>query len=193
MGRLIYSAIASLDLYTADASGAFDWSVPSDEVHTFVNALERGVGTFLYGRRMYEVMAGWETIDDPAPVMREFAAIWRAATKVVYSRTLADVWTERTTLSRTFDVDAVRALKAGPEDVSVGGAGLAGVALAAGVVDEIQLFLSPVLVGGGTAALAPGLRCGLTLEDSRRFANGVVYLRYSVGGALQTVPLGNDL
>ena len=181
MGKLIYSAIASLDGYVTDRDGNFDWAAPDAEVHAFVNDLERPVGTYLYGRRMYETMAAWETMDDPAPEMRDFAQLWRAADKVVYSRTLDAVSTERTRLERELDPDAVRALVAdAPRDVSVGGPTLAAAALAAGLVDAIQLYLNPIAVGGGTPALPDGLRAELELLDQRRFGNGVVYLGYRV-------------
>jgi dihydrofolate reductase len=181
MAKLIYSAIASLDGYVVDAGGNFDWAAPDAEVHAFVNDLERPVGTYLYGRRMYETMAVWETMDDPAPEMRDYGELWRAADKVVYSRTLESVSTPRTRLERELAPDAVRALVAdAARDVSVGGPTLAGAALAAGLVDEIQLFLNPIAVGGGTPALPHGLRVGLELLDHRRFAGGVVYLSYRV-------------
>jgi dihydrofolate reductase len=183
VARLVYSAIASLDGYVTDAGGGFDWAAPDAEVHAFVNDLERPVGTHLYGRRMYETMAVWETLDleeEPA-VMRDFAAIWRAADKVVYSATLPAVETPRTRLERAFEPDAVRGLIAAAEhDVSIGGPTLAAAAFAAGLVDECHLFLHPVSVGGGTPALPPGLRVALELVDERRFASGVVYLRYDV-------------
>jgi dihydrofolate reductase len=179
MARLIYSAIASLDGYVADERGNFDWAMPDDEVHGFVNDLERPVGTYLYGRRMYDVMSAWETLDDPSPLMREFAEIWRSADKIVYSRTLDVVTTERTRLERDFDADTVRQLKAqAARDLTVGGPELAGQAIAAGLVDEIQLFLTPIVVGGGNGAFPDGLRVALELLDERRFGNGVVYLRY---------------
>jgi dihydrofolate reductase len=185
MANLIYSAIASLDGFTADSNGHFDWAAPDEEVHAFVNDLERPVGAYLYGRRMYETMAYWETAstgDDQPAVMREYARIWQAADKVVYSSTLDAVSSARTRLEREFDPDAVRRLKETAErDVSVGGPGLAAHALAAGLVDECHLFLNPVVVGGGTPALPAGLRLELELLDERRFGNGVVYLRYRVG------------
>jgi dihydrofolate reductase len=181
MAKLIYSAIASLDGYTADADGNFDWAAPGDEVHAFVNDLERPVGTYLYGRRMYEMMVPWETMTDERPVMRDFAEIWRGADKIVYSRTLESASSARTRIEREFDPEAVRAVKASAErDLTVGGAELAGVALRAGVVDEVQLFLNPVVVGGGKRALPGGVRVGLELLDERRFGSGVVYLRYRV-------------
>ena len=179
MAKLIYSAIASLDGYTADADGNFDWAAPGDEVHAFVNDLERPVGTYLYGRRMYEMMVPWETMADERPVMRDFAEIWRAADKIVYSRTLESASSARTCIEREFDPEAVRAVKASAErDLTVGGAELAGHALRAGVVDEVQLFLNPVVVGGGKRALPDGVRLGLEMLDERRFGSGVVYLRY---------------
>jgi dihydrofolate reductase len=186
MARLIYSAITSLDGYVADAEGNFDWCAPDAEVHAFVNDLERTVGTHLYGRRMYDVLAVWETLDtgpEQEPVMRDFAGIWRAADKVVYSRTLESVSTARTRLERDFDADVVRAMKEGADrDLSVGGPGLASYALRAGLVDEVHLFLSPVVVGGGTPALPAGVRLDLELLDQHRFGNGVVHLAYRVGG-----------
>jgi dihydrofolate reductase len=184
MANLIYSAIASLDGYTADANGKFDWAAPDEEVHAFVNDKERPVGTYLYGRRMYETMAYWETAptgDDQPAVTRDYARIWQAADKVVYSSTLDAVASARTRLEREFDPDAVRRLKdAAERDVTVGGPGLAAHALAAGLVDECHLFLNPVVVGGGTHALPAGLHLDLELLDEHRFGNGVVYLRYRV-------------
>jgi dihydrofolate reductase len=186
VARLIYSAIASLDGYVADEDGRFDWAVPDDEVHAFVNDLERPVGTYLYGRRMYEVMAGWETAEGPtyeAPLMREYAAIWRAADKVVYSRTLEAVATPRTRIEREFDPEVVRRMKADEgADISVGGPGLAAAALRAGLVDECSLLVSPIVVGGGTAWLPRGLRVALELLAERRFGNGLVHLRYATSG-----------
>lgn len=179
MGRLIYSAICSLDGYTVDAGGSFDWAAPDVEVHAFVNDLERDVGTYLYGSRMYEVMRFWQTVSDNAPVMVDYASVWQAADKVVYSATLAEVSTPRTRLERSFDPDAVSALVANAaRDVSVGGATLAATALRAGLVDECHLFLHPVTVGGGTAALPAGVR--LELLDQRRFDSGVVHLHYQI-------------
>jgi dihydrofolate reductase len=172
---LVYTALASLDGYIADADGRFEWAAPDREVHAFVNDLERDVGTMLLGRRMYEVLVVWETMDDPEPEMRDFAQIWRAADKVVYSRTLEDVSSARTRIEREFDPEAVRRMNG---HVSIGGPELAGHAIRAGLVDEFQLFLSPVLVGGGTAALPDGVRRDLELVEERRFGNGVVFLRY---------------
>jgi dihydrofolate reductase len=181
VARLIYPAIASLDGYVADRDGNFDWAEPDEEVHTFVNDLERSAGTHLYGRRMYEVMAVWETLDlaDEPPSMRDYAEIWRAADKIVYSRTLERVSSARTRIERDFDPEAVRRLKESAErDVLVGGPTLAAHAIAAGLVDEWHLFVAPVVVGGGTRNLPDDVRLDLELMDERRFANGVVYLRY---------------
>jgi dihydrofolate reductase len=181
MAELIYAALASLDGYVADEGGKFDWAEPDEEVHAFVNDVSRRVGTFLLGRRMYEVLSAWETIDltGQPSAMRDFAEIWRSADKIVYSRTLERASTARTRLERDFDPDAVRALKASAErDLSVAGPELAAHALRAGLVDECQLFLSPILVGGGTRSLPDGVRVELDLVDERRFGNGTVYLRY---------------
>jgi dihydrofolate reductase len=181
VAKLIYSTLASLDGYIEDADGKFGWAAPDEEVHAFVNELERPIGTYLYGRRMYEVMTFWETADDQEPVMVDYAGIWRAAQKVVYSRTLHDVATPRTRLEREFDTEAVRRLKAeAPHDLSIGGPGIAAHALAAGLVDEYHLFLSPVAVGGGKRALPEGVRLDLHLLAERRFENGTVYLRYGI-------------
>ena len=181
MARLIYSMIASLDGYTADATGRFDWAAPDDEVHAFVNDLERPVCTYLYGRRMYEVMAVWqtmETIDQPQFV-RDFALIWQAADKVVYSTTLEDVSTPRTQIERAFNREAIIELKRRAAlDVTVGGPELAGQAIAAGLVDDYHLFVTPIVVGGGTRALPDGVRVELELVDEHRFASGVVHLHY---------------
>ncbi|HEV8156562.1 MAG TPA: dihydrofolate reductase family protein [Gaiellales bacterium] len=186
MARLIYSAIASLDGYVADEHGNFDLLAPGAEVHAFVNDLERPVGTHLYGRRMYEVMVWWETMETAGQpdVMRDFAEIWWAADKIVYSRTLDAVASERTRIEREFEPETVRQMKASTErDISIGGPDLAGQALAAGLVDECHLFLSPVLMGGGTRALPDGVRLQMELLDERRFGSGVVYLRYGVAPA----------
>jgi dihydrofolate reductase len=183
VAKLLYSAIASLDGYVADESGKFDWSVPDEEVHAFINDLERSVGTHLYGRRMYEVLVAWETLDtaDEAPVVQDFAEIWRGVDKVVYSTTLDEVSSARTRIEREFDPDAVRQLKASAgSDISVGGPNLAAQAIAAGLVDELHLFLSPVIVGGGTKALPEGVHLDLELLDDRRFGNGTVALHYRI-------------
>jgi len=168
----------------ADEAGNFDWSAPDEEVHAFVNDLERPIGTYLYGRRMYEVMAYWETAPTTAeapPVMRDFAEIWQAADKVVFSRTLDEVSSAKTRIERELDRDAVRRMKASAErDLSVGGPELAAQALAAALVDECHLFVSPIVVGGGTRALPDGVRLGLELVDERRFGNGVVHLHHRV-------------
>jgi dihydrofolate reductase len=179
MARLIYSAIASLDGYVADEDGRFDWSVPDEDVHAFVNDVMRPVGTHLYGRRMYEVLVAWETIDDPAPVIRDFGQIWRSADKIVYSRTLGEVSSARTRIEREFDAEAVRLLKERADgELLVGGPELAAHAIRAGLVDEYRLFLSPVVVGGGKRALPDGVRVGLELLGERRFGNGVMHLHY---------------
>jgi len=182
MAKLIYSAITSLDGYVEDEAGKFDWAAPDEEVHAFVNDLERPVGTYLYGRRMYEVMTYWETahtVTGQARVMQDFAELWQAADKVVYSKTLEAVSSARTRIERDFDPEAVRRVKAsGERDVTVGGAELAAQAIRAGLVDECHLFLSPMVVGGGKRALPDGVRMKLELLDERRFANGVVHLHY---------------
>ncbi len=182
MVKLIYSAITSLDGYIADEDGNFDWAAPDEEVHAFVNDLERPVGTYLYGRRMYEVMVFWETAHtfaDQRPVMQDFAKIWQAADKVVYSTTLAAVSSARTRIERDFDLEAVRRMKASAgRDLSVGGPHLAAEAIRAGLVDEYQLFLTPFVVGGGNQSLPDNVRVQLELLDERRFGGGVVFLRY---------------
>jgi dihydrofolate reductase len=179
MAKLIYSAITSLDGYIADEDGNFDWAVPDEEADTFVNDLERPVGTYRYGRRMYEVMAPWETLTDQQPVMRDFAAIWRAADKIVYSRTLQTVSSARTRIDRDFDPEAVRQMKAqAGRDLTVGGPDLAAQAIKAGLVDEYHLFLAPIVVGGGNQSLPDNVRVQLELLDERRFGDGMVYLRY---------------
>jgi dihydrofolate reductase len=186
VARLFYSAIASLDGYVADAAGNFDWGAPDEEVHSFVNDLERPVGTYLYGRRMYEVMAVWDspgTVAGQSGAMRDYAALWRAADKVVYSSSLESVASERTRIEREFDPDAVRRMKAASgSDISVGGPGLAGQALRAGLVDECHLLLAPVVVGGGTRAFPDDVSLELELVDERRFAGGFVHLHYRVVG-----------
>jgi len=180
---LIYSAIASLDGCTADSEGKFDWAEPDEEVHAFINDLERGIRTHLYGRRMYETMLFWENVplEGQSPTMRDYAGIWRSADKVVYSSTLPAASSARTRIERTFDPDAVRALKE-RGNVSVGGPTLAAEAIRAGLVDEYHLFVTPVVVGGGTFFFPEGVRAGLDLADERRFTNGVVYLRYRLRG-----------
>ena len=182
MARLRYSAIMSLDGYVADEDGSFDWAVPDEEVHAAVNDLERPVGTYLYGRRMYEVMAPWETdptLDAHSPAMRDFAEIWQAADKVVYSRTLEAPSTARTRIERDFDAEAVRRMKAAARrDLTVGGPDLAAHAFRAGLVDECDLLVAPVVVGGGHPCLPTQVRLHLDLFDERPFGNGMVLLRY---------------
>jgi dihydrofolate reductase len=185
MGRLIYSAIMSLDGYVADADGNFDWAAPDEEVHTFVNDLERPVGTYLYGRRMYEVMVYWETahtLADQPPFTQDFAEIWQAADKIVYSKTLETVSSAKTRIERDFDPEAVRRMKApAGRDITVGGPDLAAQAFRAGLVDECHLFVAPIVVGGGQQALPDNVRLKLELLDERRFGNGMVHLRYRTG------------
>lgn len=181
MAKLIYSAITSLDGYIEDEDGKFDWSAPDAEVHTFVNDLERPIGTYLYGRRMYDVMVAWETLAlaDQPPFMRDFAEIWRAAEKIVYSRTLVTVSSARTRIERDFDPDALRALKSSAgRDITVGGPELAAQAFRAGLVDECHLLVAPIVVGGGKQSLPDKVRLQLELLDERRFGNGTVHLRY---------------
>ncbi len=182
MAKLIYSAITSLDGYIADRDGKFDWAAPDEEVHSFVNDLMRPAGTYLLGRRMYEVMSAWETMptdDDQEPAVRDFARLWQSTDKIVYSTTLDTVSTARTRLERTFDPDALRQLKASADrDLAVGGPGLAAHAFRAGLIDECHLFLNPIVVGGGTQSLPDNVRVPLELLDEHRFRNGVVFLRY---------------
>jgi len=184
MGKLIYSAITSLDGYIEDAGGDFGWAEPDDEVHKFVNEIERPIGIHLYGRRMYETMVYWETVDtseDESPIAREFAQSWRAAEKVVFSRTLKAAHSARTTIEPVFEPDAIRQLKdAAPCDVSIGGPDLAASAFQSGLIDECHLFLNPIVVGGGKRALPSKVRLGFALIDEQRFGNGVVHLHYSV-------------
>jgi dihydrofolate reductase len=182
VANLIYSAIASLDGYVADEDGNFGWAEPDEEVHSLVNDLERHVGTYLYGRRMYEVMVAWETIGtvgDQPPFVQDFAEIWRAADKIVYSKTLQTVSSAKTRIERDFDPEAVKRMKAAAErDITVGGPHLAAQAIKAGLVDEYHLFLTPVVVGGGRQSLPADVRLELELLDERRFGGGMVYLRY---------------
>jgi dihydrofolate reductase len=182
MANLIYSAITSLDGYVADENGSFDWAAPDEEVHGFVNELERPVGTYLYGRRIYETMVYWETahtLPDQPPVVEDFAQIWQAADKIVYSRTLETVSSARTRIERDFDPEAVGQLKASAgRDLSVGGPDLAAQAIKAGLVDEYHLFLTPIVVGGGKPSLPDQVRVKLELLDERRFGSGVVHLHY---------------
>lgn len=184
MGRLVYSLIASLDGYVNDREGGFGWAAPDEEVHAAVNDYERSVGTFLLGRRLYETLSPWET--DPAfaehdPVLADYAALWQAADKIVYSSTLTAPVTSRTRIERRFDPAAVRALKdASDADVSVGGPTLAAHALHAALVDEIRLLQVPAIVGGGTRAFPDDLRLDLRLREQRRFEGGAVMVRYDV-------------
>ena len=178
---MIYSAIASLDGYVADAHGNFDWAAPDEEGHAFVNDLERSIGTYLYGRQMYEVLVAWETMDtaNEPEVIKDYARIWQASDKIVYSRTLEGTSSARTRIERVFNPDTVRTMKAEADrDLSVGGPGLAAQALVAGLVDECHFLLSPVVVGGGKASLPHNIRLDLELLDERRFGNGVVHLHY---------------
>jgi dihydrofolate reductase len=182
MAKLIYSAITSLDGYVADEDGNFDWAAPDEEVHSFVNDLERPVGTHLYGRRMYEVMVYWETahtLADQPPFIQDFAEIWQAADKIVYSKTLEAVSSARTRIERDFDPEAVRQLKGSTgRDITVGGPELAAQAIKAGLVDEYHLLVAPIVVGGGKQSLPANVRLKLELLDERRFGNGSVHLHY---------------
>jgi len=182
MGRLIYSAITSLDGYVADTNGDFDWAAPDEAVHAFVNDLERTVGTYLYGRQMYEVMVSWETAPirgNQPSVLRDYAEIWQAAEKVVYSTTLATVSSARTRIERAFEAETVRQLKSDAgHDISVGGPDLAAQAIRAGLVDEFHLFVTPIVVGGGYPSLPDDVRLPLELLEEQRFGNGVVHLHY---------------
>jgi dihydrofolate reductase len=182
VAKLIYGALVSLDGYVADEDGKWDWAVPDEEVHRFVNDLNRPVGTHLYGRRMYEVLVAWETMhtlpDQPEHIL-DFARIWQAADKIVYSKTLEDVSSARTRIEREFDPEAVRELKAAAErDLIVGGPNLAAQAFKAGLIDECHLFVAPAVVGGGNQSLPDDVRLDLELLEERRFGNGMVYLGY---------------
>ncbi len=182
MANLIYSAIASLDGYIADVDGKFDWAEPDDEVHAFINDLDRPIGTYLLGRRMYEVLVYWEdppALDQQPSYVQEFAQIWQAAEKIVYSRTLETVSTARTRIERHFDPEAIRQLKAQSErNITVGGPDLAAQAIRAGLVDEYELFVVPVVVGAGKQVLPSNACIELELLDERRFRNGTVFLHY---------------
>ncbi|HVS06255.1 MAG TPA: dihydrofolate reductase family protein [Candidatus Dormibacteraeota bacterium] len=182
MAKLIYSAITSLDGYTADEHDNFDWAAPDEEVHAFVNDLERRVGTHLYGRRMYEVMRYWETTPsgaDSLPVAKDYAEIWRAADKIVYSKTLATASSARTRIERDFNPEAIQQMKSrARRDISVGGPDLAAQAIRAGLVDELHVFLVPIVVGGGKPTYPRDVRVKLELLDERRFGSGVVHLNY---------------
>ena len=182
MAKLIYSAITSLDGYVEDDDGNFDWAMPDDEVHAFINDLERQAGTYLYGRRMYETMLIWETPElppDQQPLMWDFAQVWQAADKIVFSKTLETVSSVRTRIERAFEPETVRRMKDSAErDITVGGADLAAHAFRAGLVDECHLFLNPIVVGGGKQSLPNHVRLQLELRAERRFDNGVVHLHY---------------
>ncbi len=181
--NLIYTAITSLDGFIEDANGNFDWSMPDEEVHSYINDIERPIGTYLLGRRMYEVMVAWETmpLEGQPPEIGDYQEIWQAAEKVVYSRTLNEVSSTKTRIERNFVPSVMNALVASSTgDVSIGGPELAGHAFTAGLVDELRLFVSPVMVGSGKPALPSGLFLPLGLIDQRRFSNGVVYLRYEI-------------
>jgi dihydrofolate reductase len=184
MAKLICTAITSLDGYIADEHGQFDWGAPDSDVHAVINDLERPIGTYLYGRRLYEVMVFWETAPaqpSQPPVVLDYAELWRAADKIVYSTTLQTVSSARTRIERTFDPNAVQAMKdAADRDLSIGGPALAAHAFRAGLVDEVRLFVSPLTVGGGNPFLPHRLSLNLRLLDERTFDNGVVYLRYRV-------------
>jgi dihydrofolate reductase len=194
MGRLIYAALMSVDGYIEDAAGRFDWAEPDAEVHSYINDLERSIGTHLYGRRMYETMMVWETVGDDAevgPIEAAYGRVWRELDKVVFSRTLAAVPTPRTRLEREFDPDSVRQMKeVSDHDLSISGPNLAAHAFAANLIDEVQLFVFPVIVGGGKAALPGGVQLPLRLLGERRFDNGAVHLRYATAAAA-SVPEGD--
>jgi dihydrofolate reductase len=184
MAHLIYSAISSLDGYTEDTDGRFDWAAPDEEVHRFINDLERSAGAYLLGRRMYETMMVWET--DPnlaadSPITRDYAELWQAANKIVYSKTLQAVSTRKTQLERTFDPEAIQQLKETAEhDILIGGPELAAHAFRSGLIDECHLFLTPIIVGGGKQFLPNDIRLELELLEERRFGSGVVFLRYQI-------------
>jgi len=179
MVKLIFTAITSLDGYIEDEHGTFDWGAPDEEVHSFVNDLERPVGTYLYGRRMYETMLYWETTDDSDAVAGDYPSIWRSAEKVVFSRTLQSPSSAKTRVEREFDPKVIQEMKSTLErDIAVGGPSLAALAFRAGLVDECQLFLMPVVVGGGKPSLPNDVRLELELLNERRFRSGVVFLHY---------------
>jgi dihydrofolate reductase len=184
VAKLICSAITSLDGYIADEHGEFDWGAPDSDVHAFINDLERPIGTYLYGRRLYEVMVFWDAAPaqpNPSPVVLDYAKLWQAADKIVYSTTLPTASSARTRIERTFDPHAVQAMKdAADRDLSIGGPALAAHAFRAGLVDEVRLFVCPLTVGGGNPFLPERLRLNLHLLAERRFGNGVVYLQYRV-------------
>ena len=181
MAKLIYSAITSLDGYVEDENGEFEWAAPDDEVHGFINDFERTIGTYLNGRRMYETMAPWETASGNDPITRDFTEIWRAAEKIVYSRTLRTPSTTRTRIERDFDPSAIRQLKnSAAHDITIGGTELAGTAITANLVDEYHLYLVPIVVGSGKPALPDNVRIPLTLLDEHRFQSGAIHLHYAI-------------
>ena len=185
MAGLIYTASMSLDGYTVDSTGNFDWAAPSEEVHAFINDLERAAGTYLYGRRMYETMQAWQTMptgpQEPA-VVNDYADLWRAADKIVYSSTITEPSTPRTRIEARFDPHEVSALvESSDRPVSIGGPTLAAEAFRSGLIDEVRVFLVPVSVGGGTPALPHDQFVQLETREQRRFAGGTVFLRYDVG------------
>jgi dihydrofolate reductase len=187
MADLVYTANISVDGYTEDPDGRLDWSAPDEEVFSFVTELERPAGTYLYGRRMYEAMLYWESAVPDEGYVQEFAEMWRDADKVVYSRSLESVSSARTRLEHDFDPEAVRRLKAAAaRRITIGGANLAGQALAAGLVDELRLLTVPVVLGGGKPCLPKGVSVPLRLVETRRFASGVVYLRYRLDSGRRT-------
>jgi dihydrofolate reductase len=184
MSRLIYITSTSLDGYVEDETGTFDWVIP-DQVHAFITELIRPIGTYLYGRRLYEAMAYFDAavLEGYPPEHRDFARIWQKAEKIVFSRTLTGATTRNTRIERDFDLEAIRRLKReSPHDINIGGAELAGLALEADLVDECHLFLNPVIVGGGKPAFRPALRRNLELLETHRFSTGVVHLRYRLRG-----------
>ena len=182
MAHLIYTTNMSLDGFIEDMDGKFDWTDPSEEVFRFITDLIRADGTHLYGRRTYESMMVWETdpnLASQSPLMRDFAQVWQAADKIVYSRTLEAVSTRKTKIERSFDPEAIRRLKESVEqDIHIGGAELAAQAFRSGLIDECHLFIKPIIVGGGKAALPDNVRLELELLEERRFSNGTVFLRY---------------
>jgi len=181
MSTLIYSAITSLDGYVADTNGNFDWAQPDEEVHTFINDMEKPIGTYLYGRKMYETMAVWETmpLHDEPDCMRDFAHIWKAADKIVYSKTLKTVSGPKTQIKINFDAQEIKRLKQiESSDLAIGGPHIAAVAIKAGVVDEYHQFIAPVIIGAGNAWLPNNVHINLELVDEKRFPSGFIYLRY---------------
>ena len=182
MSKLIYITNTSLDGYVEDETGAFDWVIP-DQVHAFITELLRPIGTHLYGRRLYETMAYWDApVEGYPPEHRDFARVWQKAEKIVFSRTLTRATTRNKRVERDFDLEAIRKLKRESEHISIGGAELAGLALEADLVDECQLFLNPLIVGGGKPAFRPALRRNLELLETRRFGTGVIHLHYRIRG-----------